>query len=270
MRFGCCLNMVSGQPDGTGAEHLPALQLAGYNYAELPLAEMMALPNEQAHQLRNKLQSMSISCEVCNNFFPRTMRLTGEDADHPKAIAYARKALAFAASLGVQTVVFGSGPAKNVPEGFSMERGYNQVVDLLKALSPIADDNGITIVIEPLRKFECNLINTFREGCKLAEDVNCSSVKVLVDFYHMTVEQEPLSHLVEMGRRWLRHVHFANPVGRVYPTQADQTDYAPFFSALQACGYDQRISVEAYCDPYNQASPIALRLLKTLIKTNSD
>ena len=46
MRFGCCLNMLSTQPDGTGAEHLDTLKAAGYDYVELPLAEMCAMPED--------------------------------------------------------------------------------------------------------------------------------------------------------------------------------------------------------------------------------
>ena len=44
MKFGCCLNMVSTKPDGTGAELLDSLAKIGFDYAELPLAEMTALP----------------------------------------------------------------------------------------------------------------------------------------------------------------------------------------------------------------------------------
>ena len=77
MRFGCCLNMLSTQPDGTGAEYLNMLKAAGYAYVELPLAEMCAMPESDLLRLREKLASLDLSCETCNNFFPKTFRLTG-------------------------------------------------------------------------------------------------------------------------------------------------------------------------------------------------
>src|SRR5207245_8369450 len=43
----------------------------------------------------------------------------------------------------------------------------------------------------------------------------------------------------------IRHLHVANPEGRVFPRKADEYDYAPFFAALRTIGYDKRISVEA-------------------------
>lgn len=264
MRFGCCLNMVASNPDGTGREHLRTLKESGFDYAELPLAEMMALSDESFRALGEDLKRYAIACEVCNNFFPGTIRLTGPDADLTRVMPYVRQAMERAGSLGVKRVVFGSGKAKNVPDGFSMKRGYEQIVALLQAVSPIADAQGITIVIEPLRQAECNLINTFREGCCLARDVNCKNISVLVDFYHLTVEKESPAVLCELGPQFLQHVHFANPTGRVYPLHKDEADYLPFIHALHTAGYDQRISCEAYTNDFQKHAPLAQALMNTI------
>lgn len=264
MRFGCCLNMVAEGPDGTGIEHLQELAAAGYDYVELPLAEMMALSLEERDAIREELKRTNIPCETCNNFFPGTIRLTGEEADLDAIMEYVEQALAFAGSLGVKRVVFGSGKAKNLPEGFPREKGYRQVVELLKRVDKIAAAQDITIAIEPLRKAECNLINSFEEGCRLAEDVGGSNVRVLVDFYHLTEEGEPVSHLRELGEKYLAHVHFANPEGRVYPTHQDKEKYREFAQALKEVGYDLRVSCEAYTDNYAKSAGEALEVLKQL------
>lgn len=261
MRFGCCLNMVATGPDKTGFEHLGTLKESGFDYVELPLAEMMALSDETYAQLRQALRQYDVPCEVCNNFFPTTMRLTGPDADPSAAMDYVHKALRRAGELGVEYVVFGSGKAKNVPEGFSRERAYEQVTQLLQDISPVAGTHGISIAIEPLRKAECNLINTFEEGCRLARDVSRPNIRVLVDFYHLTVEAEPPARVRELGREYLGHVHFANPTGRVYPLREDEADYLPFMRALHAAGYDGRISCEAYTDDFQVSAPLARNLL---------
>lgn len=263
MKYGCCLNMIASNPDKTGIEYLKELVSAGYDYVELPLAEMTELSESTFQTLIvEKLTQCQIRCEVCNNFFPGTIRLTGRDINTEYIMNYVNRALDRAQSLGVEYVVFGSGKAKNVPNGFPIEQGYRQVVDLLKKVGPAAQSRGITIVIEPLRKAECNLINTFEEGCRLASDVSHDAVKVLVDFYHLTEEREPVEHLVTMGREYLRHVHFANPCGRVYPQQLEEANYISFFEALRTIGYHQRISCEAYTNNYNSDAAKALKILK--------
>lgn len=262
MKFGCCLNMIATKPDATGIEWIKDAKLAGFDYVELPLAEIMALSEEELEKIKSDLKENHMPCESCNNFFPKTVRLTGPDVDMEKVMVYVEKALATAASLGARTVVFGSGGAKNVPDGFPLKDGYKQVVELLKNVAPVAEKNNIVISIEPLRKAECNLINTFEEGVSLAADVNRDSVKVLVDFYHLTEESEPVEHLLKYGKGNLSHVHFAKPEGRVYPSVFEMADYIPFINALKEIGYNERVSCEAYTDDFKNDSKIAVEFFK--------
>lgn len=246
MRYGCCLNMVSSKPDGTGLERLAEAKAAGFDYVELPMAQMMELQADQREAVFQQLQSATLHCEACNNFFPTYYRLTGRNVDMEKHLAYANDALQFGKRLGAKAIVFGSGPAKNVPDDFPVEEGYMQIVTLLQHIGPIAAENGITLAIEPLRKAECNLINTYAEGITLAKDVGHPNVRVLVDYYHLCAENEPVSHIAESGKAYLAHVHFADPKERMFPNARSAGGYTSFFRALHAAGYDGRISCEAY------------------------
>ena len=250
MKFGCCLNMIASTEDGIGLEYLDSLCAIGFDYIELPLAEMMMLDEKEFVILKNKLDNSSVSCEVCNNFFPKTMRLTGEDVNTELILEYVLKAVKRASIMGAKNIVFGSGYAKNVPEGYPIEEGYQQVVDLLSRIAPIVAEKNITIAIEPLRKEECNLINTFKEGCQLAKDVNHPNIKVLVDFYHFSVEKEPVENLYNEGQQFLQHVHFAKVEGRVFPTNIGDNDHLPFSNMLKEIGYQTRISIEAYSNDF--------------------
>ena len=262
MKFGCCLNMIASTSDGIGLEFIEKLAEIGFDYAELPLAEMMALSDDDFSKLKERVKKSGIACETCNNFFQKTVRLTGKDVDMETVMQYVEKALSRAQELHIERLVFGSGGAKNVPDGFPMEEGYKQVVELLKKINPIAKEKRITIVIEPLRKVECNLINTFEEGCQLAKDVDGDNVKVLVDFYHLTEEKEPVEHLLKYGKEYLQHVHFAYPKDRIYPSDINEADYRPFIKALKEIEYDLRISCEAYTDNFEESATLALAFLK--------
>lgn len=246
MRFGCCLNLLSTKPDGTGIEYIEAVARAGFDYAELPLAEMMRLSDREFGSLAERVANSGIRCEACNNFFPKTMRLTGDGAETDAALAYAQKALGRAAALGASVVAFGSGGARNAPEGYPKGRALQQLLRLLREISPIAESHGITLAVEPLRHQECNVVNTFREACRLAREVSRDNVKTLVDFYHFSGEYEPVEHILKTGREYLRHAHFAQPNGRGFPAGMEEYEYKPFLNALKAVGYDARLSCEAY------------------------
>lgn len=255
--------MVSTKKDGTGIEKVGKLGEAGYDYVELPLSELMMLPPAERAELMGRVKASGVPCESCNNLFPKTIRLTGPGVDFDQVLGYVEEALALAREIGAKIVVFGSGPAKSVPEGFPLEEGYRQVVQLLKRIGDVAGRNGITVVIEPLRKAECNLINTFREGVALAKDVANDHVKVLIDYYHMTVEKESPACLVEEGKEYLGHVHFANPEGRVYPEDMEESEYQYFIDTLKTIGYRGRVSCEAYTQDFDHHCVTALDFFKT-------
>ncbi len=264
MKYGCCLNMLSNTPDGTGSEHLALFRRIGYDYAELPLAEIMSLPEAGFNRLLEDLNESGLQCASCNNFFSPAMRLTGPEVDFDAVFSYVDRAVVAAVKLGAENIVFGSGGAKRYPEGFSKPEAYAQIARLLKYADTVASRYGMTITIEPLRKAECNIINTFEEGVQLARDVGGKQVRVLADLYHLVEENEPLSHISEYGKAYLAHIHVANPAGRVFPREGDGSEelYREFCSTVIEAGYDGRISCEAYSSDLNRDAPATLRLLK--------
>jgi hypothetical protein len=74
-------------------------------------------------------------------------------------------------ALGVETLVFGSGKARQVPEGFSREEALSQLVAFGRLAAEAASRTGIVVVLEPLRRQETNIINTAREGLALVDTV---------------------------------------------------------------------------------------------------
>ena len=80
MRFGCCGSLVASAPDRTGVEIVERLAEYGYDYIELPLAELMDLDGGAFGALRARVEASSLRCETCNNFFPARVRHTGPEA----------------------------------------------------------------------------------------------------------------------------------------------------------------------------------------------
>lgn len=260
----------------------------GYDYIELPLAEMMELSQEEFNALKERVARSGIRCEACNNFFPSKIRLTGPDVDMDLIQDYIVRSLARAGELGVSVVVFGSAGAKRVPDGFSMAEAFRQVVEVTRRAGLEAMKHGITIAIEPVRLPDCNIINTFEEGVTLAATVDLDSVKVLVDYYHMVCQHESEKILLRFGKEYLRHVHFSYPnfptidgaTGpdpirgvfegelakkgwwRTYPSNGEEWDYTAFIAALKGAGYDGRVSLEAPVTDFDAQAKKALEFLK--------
>ena len=262
IRFGCCGSMIAPAADPTGAEIIEWLAEIGFDYIELSLRDLMSLSESELALLAGRLERSGIRCEACNNFFPPQIRLTGQDADLTEALNYAGKALDRAARLGARIVVFGSSASRNVPDGFPMEEAWQQLVELLGNLGPMAKPHGITITIEPLNKLESNIINLAREGLRLAQEVDHPNIQLLLDFYHLMMERETPEIILQAGS-FIRHVHLAKPEGRLFPTEPED-ELCRFFSYLERIRYSRRCSIEAYTSGFEADARRSLRILKEM------
>jgi D-psicose/D-tagatose/L-ribulose 3-epimerase len=264
MKIGICCNMIATLGDGIGLEWAEKLKQTGYDYIELPLAQIMALGDEDFIKFKKKLKSTGIVCRACNNFFPNTVRLTGPDVQQPVIEKYVRAAISRACALGAETIVFGSSGARNVPNSFSTGKAWSQLVDLLKFVSGVIEPMGIVIAIEHLNSRESNIINTVTEGFRLANDVNRDNVRLLIDYYHLMVENEDMSAIYKSAVK-IEHIHFANPHGREFPAKTDTEDYNMFFKSIKAIGYNRKLSVEAYSSHVESDASAALRYLSDTV-----
>jgi sugar phosphate isomerase/epimerase len=265
MKFGICANMHGTQEDPIGMWIVEQAARDGFDYVELPLAQIMALEPDEFARIGDKLSSCGITCLRNNNFFPVHLRLTGPHGSRAEIGDYIERALSRSHALGVTKVVFGSGPARNIPPGFSLSEGKEQIVQLLRSISSVAEQFGITIVIEHLNRGESNIINRFEEGCLIASEVSRANVKVLADYYHMVKENESLEHIYQWGKNFLSHAHFAGDGSeRRYPSGERKAAYTRFLKAFKDIGYDDTLSLEAYDDnPLANMKP-ALAMMREL------
>ena len=112
-------------------------------------------------------------------------------------------------TLGVEVLVFGSGGARRVPDGFDRGQAWTQLVDFSRRAADAARPYKITVAIEPLRQQETNIINTAAEGLELVNAVNHPNFQLMIDFYHLASEHEDPAIVLEAKDHC--HLHVANP-----------------------------------------------------------
>ena len=248
----------------TGLKNLEAAKAAGFDYVELSATEIAALSDDAFEAAAATIKSIGIPTPAANLFVPAAIKLTGPQTDPEAQDAHVRKVVSRLSKLGTEVIVFGSGGARRVPEGFAKEEAFKQLVDFGRRAARLAQPYGITITIEPLRTQETNIINSAAEGLELVKAIDHPNFQLMIDFYHLASEHEDPA-IVVRAKDHLRHLHMANPQGRVFPSKWEEFDYAPFFANLRAIGYDKRISVEASTKDLQADAPQAIALLRKAI-----
>jgi sugar phosphate isomerase/epimerase len=189
------------------------------------------------------VKSAPVPVKSCNMMLPGEIKIVGPDADPAAAEAYLNKLFPALGEAGVPIQVFGSGRSRRLPDGFDRGRAHEQVNDFLRLCVPLAEAANVTVVIEPLRRAECNLINTIDDGMAHVRAVDHPSIKCLLDTYHFWSNDEPLASL-EAALPDIRHVHVADLEGRSSPGDGGGSDYVPIFSILKHGNYTGGISIE--------------------------
>jgi sugar phosphate isomerase/epimerase len=255
--------MLAQDEAKTGTDIIPLAASLGYDYMEAPLAQVMALPKKELDRYTRLIERVKTPLEVCNNFFPAYIQLTGEAAQYDEALEYAQRACSWASNVGVKVIGLGSPGARNIPPRFPHKEAEKQLVELLCGLEEIVKLLGITIVLEPINSKEANFVTTTKEALRLVRKVNQEHIKLLIDYYHLYKESEDLA-IVGKAAIWLRHIHIASKVTRNIPHPEDDEAYENFFSRLKAAGYNQRISIEGGSADFASEGAAALEMLRRL------
>ena len=270
---GCVLALLASTPAAkqagkvligycVGLNGLEAAKAAGFDYVEIGTSAIAALSDADFEAAAVRAKQAGIPTPNANLFLPGTIRLTGpQPTSVDEQMAYVKKAFARLNRLGVKILCFGSGGARRVPDGFPKEEAFKQLVDFGKRIAPEARASGIVVVIEPLRSQETNIINTAAEGFELVKAINHPNFELLIDFYHLASEKEDPAIILQ-AREHIRHLHMANPQGRVFPLKWDEFDYGPFFANLRRIGYSGGISIEASTKNLAADGPQPVALLR--------
>lgn len=261
MKLGCCAYSKDRSVDPVGLASVPIIRKLGYDYVELTMSGLASLSEAGFEEVCGTLRELDIRCEVLHGFFPGTLRLTGPDADVDAIHAFLAKALPRAKAIGAEVIVFGSPGARNYPEGFPKEKAYEQLVELCRLIEPYAAKEEIIIAIEPLQYGEANIINTVRDGYRLAKDTDRPHIKLLADYFHWIRNGETAEDLKACADL-LVHTHFAENADRAFPCEAKES-YREFMETLKASGYDARVSIEAHVkEDFEAEAGAALKLFR--------
>ena len=240
---------------------LESAKAAGFDYVELRTTEFAGLGEAEFEEAAARVREVGLPTPVSNLFLPGSLKVTGPAVDPAAQMDYVTRAFTRAERLGITTIVFGSSGARNVPDGFSRDEAFRQLVDFGRRIAPVARAHGITVAIEPLRREESNIINTAREGLTLVEAIDDPNFQLMVDFYHLATEHEDPA-IMRLAGSHLRHLHMANPSGRVFPLTRDEFAYEDFFATLRGLDYTGRISIEASSTDVATEGPVAIALLR--------
>jgi len=115
-------------------------------------------------------------------------------------------------------------------------------LDALGELCLYARARGVTVLLEPLNRYECDYLNRLEEVCAAARQIGAPNLKLLADTFHMNIEESDLAGALRAAAAWLAHVHLADS-NRQAPGHG-HLDVAAVLRTLSEIGYQGFLAFE--------------------------
>ena len=245
--FVCPADWVRARPVKVGVctRDIAGAAKYGFDYVEPAAAEIAAMSKDQFREFSDTVLASPLRCHAFNSFIRRPdLKVVGPEVPTSALKEYLEGCLPRCRCLGASLVVWGSAGSRNVPEGFSREQARDQIAAFLRMAGEVARRSHVIVAIEPLTRQESNILNTGAEALEMVRRVKHPNIGMIIDYFHLRGENED-PRIIEIGRREIVHLHFANPHGRVWPHDLVEDDhYAALFGYLKKTGYSGGISIE--------------------------
>jgi D-psicose/D-tagatose/L-ribulose 3-epimerase len=222
----------------------PKIKAMGFERVEIPVEDPSLI---DVKKLKEALRINNLEPVICGAFGP-SRDLTHDDPSfHATSFKYINECFDICVGLGA---TFLAGPMYSAvgkarlvsPEQKKIE--WDRAVINLRKVCDMAALRGLEIAIEPLNRFESDLINRAADVMRLVNDINHASAKVLLDGFHMNIEEPNIEQaFTEVGDK-LIHVQVSENYRGTPGT--GQTRWDAYRRGLESIGYSGTISIESF------------------------
>ena len=151
-----------------------------------------------------------------------------------------------------------------IAEGETVEVTEQRFAQVAGEINEYARTLGVTLILEPVNRYEINFINNLDEGVALLRKLNIPGMKLMPDVFHMNIEDVSIEGNLKKYIDDIAYIHFADS-NRLAPGWG-HLDFSVIVSALNEVGYKGWVSVEILPKPDpDRAAKQAIDYLRTLI-----
>ncbi len=241
----------------------------GYDGIELALKDAAEINPDQLAKLLDRYQ-LEVSCISTGQVFAAS----GLYFTHPDPEMRQRVVAVFA---GLVRLAKDFGQVINVgrtrgfiAEGQSRATAERLFLETAARICELAEPLGVTLIVEPVNRYEINFINNLDEGSALLQRLQHHNLGLMPDVFHMNIEDDRIGASLIRNAAMVKYIHFADS-NRLAPGQG-HLDFAEIFQALREARFDGWASIEILPkpDPDTAARQAAEFILPKIRSYNSE
>lgn len=222
----------------------PKIKEMGYDVVEIPVEDPSLIDIEK---LKEALRQHGLEAVICGAFGPSRDLTHDDPAFHQNCIDYIQACFDICEGVGAKFLAGPMYSAVGKARLVSTEQKkieWERAVVNLRKVCQMAEKRGLEIALEPLNRFESDLINTAADVMRLIKDIDHPAAKVLLDGFHMNIEEPDIEHAIEQAGDKLLHVQVSENYRGTPGT--GQTRWDAWKRGLTAIGYSGVVSIESF------------------------
>jgi len=239
----------------------------GFDSFEVPVEDPTHM---NADKVKDALKASGLKAIVCGAFGP-SRDLTNDDPKFRKeSLDYIKATLKLCEKWGSKILagpMYSAVGKRRQVSAEQKKKEWDLAVKGLTKAGAMAADHGVTLAIEPLNRFEIDLINTTEQAVQMVKDIGHNNVRIHLDTFHMHIEEKNMYDAIKLAGKMIAHVHACeNDRGAPGSGLVHWKDVA---KGLKDVGYAGEAVIESFT-PECKAIAAAAAIWRPLAKTQDD
>lgn len=225
---------------------VPLVKGMGFDWIEFPIENPGGFDYGRAGAL---VREHELGVSVAAAISPERDLIHPDPTIRDQGIAYVQQVIEAAQRIGANNVI---GPLYSAVgrtwQATPDERAHDTdlLVQQLSHLASYAADHGVVLCLEPLNRFETSFINLATQGIEIIDRVAHPACQLMLDTFHMNIEERSLGEAIRAVGPRLRHFHACeNDRGAPGSGHVPWSDVA---QALHEIHYTGPVVIESFTD----------------------
>ena len=222
----------------------------GFDVCEVASAEFCKYSDETLGELKRRADDLGLTFTYSIGLEKEYDLASDDPAVRDNGVRHVTEILKSMPKVGA-TILNGVSYAgwQAMPDhGITLEekrRKEELALDSMRRLMPVAEDCGVYYCCEVVNRFEQYLLNTAREGAAFVKQLESPNAKVLLDTFHMNIEEADLLQAILETGDLLGHFHVGER-NRKPPGSTNSLPWKEMAGALRQIGYQGAVVMEPF------------------------
>ena len=218
----------------------------GFDVLEISCAMLKNISREELLSMKQMAKDAGITLTAGYGPGASENLASSDPAIVKNAIAFYTDILQKLELLDIHTIgggIYSYGPVDDT-KPIDKKGDWERSVTNVRTVGKIAGECGVEYCLEVLNRFEGYLLNTCAEAKQFVEEVDVPAVKIMLDTFHMNIEEDDMAEAILLAGDKLGHFHVGENNSRL-PGKGGMPWYQ-IGSALRAIGYDRNIVMDPF------------------------